>query len=250
LAGAALVGVVSAEAILDSGTVSANAPQVTVSTPAAGTADRLTLTWSSSDADHDAVRHTVLYSADDGVTWNPIGIDLSGTSMSVARCSLPGSSTARIRVIASDGLRSTVATSSAFTLPNLAPTVEVDSPADGFIATGAQSIPLTATAVNVEDGSLDGSVVWNSDLDGQLGTGSSLVQRADLLRVGTHRITATVTDSAGATGSAGVTIIAKRVATPEPPAFDYVFGGFDSPAARRQRQRRPYDSDQVARDRR
>lgn len=230
LAGAALVEVVSAEATLVSGTVSSNTPQVTVSTPVAGTADRLTLTWSSSDADRDAVRHTVLYSADDGGTWNPIGMDLSGTSMSVARWSLPGSTTARIRVIASDGLRSTVATSSAFTLSNVAPTVKVDSPAEGFIATGAQSIPLTATAVDVEDGSLNGSIVWNSDLDGQLGTGSSLVQRADLLSVGTHRIAATVTDSAGATGSAGVTITVKRVATPEPPASDYVFGGFEPPA--------------------
>lgn len=122
-----------------------------------------------------------------------------------------------------------VATSSAFTFPNLAPLVKVDSPADGFIATGAQSIPLTATAVDVEDASLDGSVVWSLDMDGQLGTGSSLVQRADLLRVGTHRITATVTDSAGATGSAGVTIVVKRIATPEPPASGYVVGGFEPP---------------------
>jgi hypothetical protein len=114
--------------------------------------------------------------------------------MSVARWSLPRSTTTPIRVIASDGLRSTLATSAAFTLSNLAPTVEA-SPADGFIATGAQSIPLTATAVDVEDGSLNGSVVWSSNLVGQLGT-----------------------DSAGVTASVDVTIVVKRVATPEPPA--------------------------------
>ena len=165
---------------LATGTVSDNSPQVSVTAPNAGSADRLTVTWSSSDADQNLLRHTVLYSADDGQTWNPIGMDLSGTSLSVARWSLPGSSTARIRVIASDGLRSTVATSPAFPLPNLAPMLTVDSPADGFVATGAQSIPLTATAVDVEDGSLGGSIVWSSDLDGALGTGASLVQRADL----------------------------------------------------------------------
>ena len=229
LAGAASVEVVSAGATLVAGTVSANAPRVSVSAPQAGTADRLTVTWSSSDADQDPLRHTVLYSADDGRTWNPIGMDLSGTSLSVARWSLPGSNTARIRVIASDGLRSTVATSPAFTLPNLAPMLSVDSPADGFIASGAQSIPLTATAVDAEDGPLGGSVVWSSDVDGQLGTGATLVQRADLLSQGTHRITATVTDSGGATASASVTITVQRVATPDSPASDYVFGGFEPP---------------------
>lgn len=231
LASAATVEIVSGGATLGTGTYSQNAPDVSVTKPNAGTAERLTLTWSSSDADADALRHTVLYSADDGLTWNPIGVDLSGTSMSVARWSLPGSSTARIRVIASDGLRSTVATSQTFSLPNLAPTLTIDSPADGFVASGAQTIPLTATALDVEDGSLDDSIVWHSDLDGQLGTGGSLVQRADLLREGTHRITATVADVGGASAVATVTIAVKRVLTPDPPASDYVFGGFEPPVA-------------------
>jgi hypothetical protein len=229
LAGAASVEVVSAGATLATGAVSDSAPQVSVPAPQTGTADRLTVTWSSSDADQDTLRHTVLYSADDGRTWNPIGVDLSGTSLSAARWSLPGSASARIRVIASDGLRSTVATSAAFALPNLAPRLTVDSPTDGFVATGAQSIPLAATAVDAEDGPLGDSVVWSSDLDGQLGTGASLVQRADLLREGNHTITATVTDSGGATTRASVSIRVQRVAAPEPPASDYVFGGFEPP---------------------
>ena len=231
MAGASTVEVVSAGATLGTGAVSDTAPQVSVPAPNAGTADRLTVTWSSSDADQDALRHTVLYSADDGLTWNPIGMDLSGASMSVARWSLPASSAARIRVIASDGLRSTVSTSPTFTLPNLAPRVTIDSPTEGFVASGAQSIPLAASAIDVEDGLLDSSVVWSSNLDGQLGTGSSLVQRADLLREGTHRITATVTDAAGATASASVTITVQRVTTAEPPASDYVFGGFEPPVS-------------------
>ncbi|MGW9168185.1 DUF1194 domain-containing protein [Agromyces sp. NPDC055658] len=231
LMSATLVEVVSANATLASGTVSSNSPQVMVSPPTGGTSDRVTFTWTSSDADSDALRHTVLYSTDDGATWNPIGIDLPGASMSVARWSLPGSSTARIRVIASDGLRSAVATSSTFTLPNLVPILNIDSPTNGFVATGAQSIPLTATATDAEDGPLDGTIMWNSDLDGQLGTGSDLVQRADLLSEGTHQITATATDTTGATATASVTITIQRVAAPEPPGSDYVFAGFEPPVA-------------------
>ena len=91
-------------------------------------------------------------------------------------------------------------------------------------------IPLAATAVDAEDGQLGASVVWSSHLDGRLGTGASLVQRADLLSEGTHTITATVTDSGGATASASVTVTVQRVAAPEPPS-DYVFGGFEPPVS-------------------
>ncbi|AXH96052.1 hypothetical protein DV701_07850 [Ornithinimicrobium avium] len=230
LAGAARVELLAGGTTLADRTVSTSAPEVSVPAPQSGTADRLTITWSSSDADQDELRHTVLYSPDDGQTWSPIGIDLRGTSMSVARWSLPGSSAARIRVIASDGLRSTTHTSPAFALPNLAPTVAVDRPADGFVATGAQMIQLAATAVDAEDGQLGASVVWSSDLDGRLGTGASLVQRDDLLSEGTHTITATVTDSGGATASASVTVTVQRVAAAEPPS-DYVFGGFEPPVS-------------------
>lgn len=71
---------------------------------------------------------------------------------------------------------------------------------------------LSATVADPEDGSRDGTPVeWSSDVDGVIGTGAELLQRADLLSVGTHVITATARDSAGGVGSDQVTL---RVARP------------------------------------
>jgi hypothetical protein len=86
---------------------------------------------------------------------------------------------------------------------NTAPTVSIDSPADGASFLTTDSITFTGTASDTEDGSLSGSIAWSSDLDGSLGTGASITTG---LTAGTHAITATVTDSAGASSSASITI--------------------------------------------
>ena len=56
------------------------------------------------------VRHLQRRGADGGVSWQPLAVDLTGRSVSLARQSLPGSTDARLRVIASDGLLSTAGT--------------------------------------------------------------------------------------------------------------------------------------------
>ncbi|WP_199514614.1 hypothetical protein [Nucisporomicrobium flavum] len=54
----------------------------------------------------------MLYSANGGTSWQVIAIDLSGSSVSVPRCSLPGSTHAHPEVIAGYGVT--------FSLPDLA----------------------------------------------------------------------------------------------------------------------------------
>jgi hypothetical protein len=54
-----------------------------------------------------------------------------------------------------------------------------------------------------EDGNLTSSLVWTSNLAGQIGIGGSF---SAVLSDGTHTITASVTDSGGLTGSDSVTI--------------------------------------------
>jgi subtilisin family serine protease len=83
------------------------------------------------------------------------------------------------------------------------PTVSITSPADGASFSSGESILFDGSASDTEDGDLTASLVWTSNLDGQIGTGGSFIK---VLSDGTHVITASVTDSGGNTGSDSITI--------------------------------------------
>jgi subtilisin family serine protease len=87
---------------------------------------------------------------------------------------------------------------------NTPPSVTITSPANGATFDFGTSIPFSGTASDSEDGDLAGSLVWTSSLSGQIGTGGLF---AAVLGVGTHTITAQVTDSGGLNGSASITIV-------------------------------------------
>jgi extracellular elastinolytic metalloproteinase len=89
--------------------------------------------------------------------------------------------------------------------PNTAPTVTINSPAGGTIVTAGTTVSFAGTASDTQDGVLTSGLVWTSSLQGQIGTGGSF-SRNDLV-VGTHVVTASVTDSGNLTGSATVTIV-------------------------------------------
>ncbi len=87
--------------------------------------------------------------------------------------------------------------------PNDPPTVSITSPADGSTFGSGETIAFTGTASDTEDGDLTASLVWTSNIDGQIGTGGSFPA---ILSDGNHTITASVTDSGGKTGSDSISI--------------------------------------------
>ncbi len=87
---------------------------------------------------------------------------------------------------------------------NTAPTLTITSPANGNSFEAGTAVTFSGAANDLEDGDLSASISWTSDQNGALGTGASL--SIATLSVGTHTITASVTDSGGLTTTATVTV--------------------------------------------
>ena len=87
---------------------------------------------------------------------------------------------------------------------NTAPSVSITSPANNASFVQGASISFAGSASDAQDGTISASLSWASSRDGAIGNGASFSTSA--LTVGTHTITASVTDAGGLTGSASVTV--------------------------------------------
>ncbi len=83
------------------------------------------------------------------------------------------------------------------------PLVAISAPVDGRLFAAGQPVTFAGSASDLEEGVLTGQLVWTSDLDGVLGTGGTFARP---LTVGTHRISAVATDTAGLQGGAQVNV--------------------------------------------
>lgn len=194
---------------LISRSVSAHAPQVTLTHPNGGElldGAQITVSWTASDADGDALTYTLEYSVDGGAQWRPLGSGITGSSLVLDAASVPGTEQGLFRILASDGVNTTQDESDGvFTVSGKAPQVRITSPQSGASYLPGQPVALIGEAIDVEDGSPeDAAFSWRSDLDGVLGTGRML--HVTDLSEGTHVVTLTVTDTDGQQRSADVTI--------------------------------------------
>ena len=95
-----------------------------------------------------------------------------------------------------------------FSLPpisgNTLPTVTITAPADESGFNQGAPITFSGTATDLEDGDLTGSISWTSSLNGAIGSGGSFTTSS--LSLGTHTITASVTDAGGASRSSIISV--------------------------------------------
>jgi hypothetical protein len=110
---------------------SANPPSVHIVAPRAGDPRRgpLDVTWNGSDADGDVLSYSLFFSADNGLTWEPLLMDSKATSLRLDSALLGNAPDARLRLVASDGFDS-AKDEVVFGLDN-APAVLALAPADG-----------------------------------------------------------------------------------------------------------------------
>lgn len=107
------------------------------------------------------------------------------------------------------------------------PSVSIDSPSDGASFVEGSTVSCEGTAEDEVDGALSGSsVTWESDQDGEIGTGTTVVTSG--LSVGSHTVTMTATDQAGNSGSASISITVEENDAPsasiDSPSEGSVFG--------------------------
>lgn len=201
------------DALLYERAVSNNSPQVNLTSPNSGNiAPGTEITWTASDPDGDELVYTVLYSHDAGVSWLPLALDLTETSLTLTPGlihDIPGSDQGMIRVIASDGVNTGEDTSDGLlSAANTPPNLLLANQERTLSLAPGHLLILDGSATDVEDGVLDGeSLVWESSLDGELGTGRELATNA--LSEGVHTITLTATDSQGASSEATLTVVVR-----------------------------------------
>ncbi|MGI9307750.1 MAG: hypothetical protein ACR2P6_00730, partial [Gammaproteobacteria bacterium] len=78
---------------------------------------------------------------------------------------------------------------------NQRPNLTITAPESGSNAFEGEPVNLTATAADIEDGDIAANIAWHSSQDGDLGLSGGSIN--PVLSLGTHTITASITDSGG-----------------------------------------------------
>lgn len=151
--------------------------------------------WEAADKDGDNLRFSLQYSPDDGKTFVPLAVNLTGQEFSLDPSHIPGSrgQTGLIRLIATDGLNTATTEVNTLLVSGKTPTIQILKPissATGESATVRQgsSLILVGQGHDPEDGFLsDESLQWV--LDGkQIGKGRVLQVDTKTMSVGKHSV--------------------------------------------------------------
>lgn len=180
------------------------APQLVINSPGNGgnynDQQSITLAATATDAEDGNISQSIVWSSSlDG----QLG---SGSNQSVNLSA--GSHTLTAIVSDSGGLSAQASVSVEVSHVNLAPEINITSPANGSSVNDDETVAFSASASDAEDGTLSQSIIWTSSIDGQLGTGSNLVVS---LTEGVHQVTASITDSDNATSEDSISLTVNHV---------------------------------------
>ncbi len=141
------------------------------------------------------------------LVWSSSLNGVIGTGNSFSRNDLTlGTHTITLTATDAQGLSGSVSrTISVGQSSNTAPIPVIATPQDGSTANSGSAVTFTGTATDTEDGVLTGDrLVWSSNRQGTLGTGTALT--VNNLAVGEHTITLTAVDSGNLTGTDTMTL--------------------------------------------
>ena len=182
--------------------VSANVPTVTITAPAnnhqATVGTSVTFTGTASDTLDGTISGSLnWYSSRDGSIANNTA-SFSTTSLST------GTHTITANVTDTDGNTGSNSVSVTI-LANTGPTMNIVRPSDGSSFTEGTNIRFSIIARDTLDGGLGPNTDWYSSIDGLINMDGGNFY-IDTLSIGTHTITANVTDTDGNVGSASISV--------------------------------------------
>jgi hypothetical protein len=189
-----------------------HAPVVQILSPRPGSriADTgwTTVRWHVSDEDGDPAIVRVDYSADGGRTYQSIAVNVTESSIKLPTSFFTRSSSARVRITASDGFNETSAVSKPFSAAGRAPLVRITSPRGRRVRIASEgSLYLSGEAYDEYEGFLQPSRLKWYDGRRLLGRGAVLNVRG--LRPGIQKIRLVAGGSFGRIGSAKANVIVK-----------------------------------------
>ncbi|MHC1766443.1 MAG: LamG-like jellyroll fold domain-containing protein [Verrucomicrobiia bacterium] len=225
LAGVTRIQLIQGGVVLSEIRVTANAPVIDLGVPMIDAqTDLLSLTWDATDADGDALYFSTQFSSDNGSSWHPLTVKDAALGISVSTKTMAGGAQALLRVIATDGVNTTVATTEPFALPKRAPLVSISGITDHQRFPNGQPIFARAIAYDPEDGSLDGTAIhWQlTGPEDRAGTGDTFSMRG--LAPGAYTLIVTAADSDGMTSSVRVTLEVRPISVPDASSAPVVDG--------------------------
>ena len=212
-------------------------PQITLLAPAGGeiSGGDLVVSWQASDPNpDDQLRYSVLFSPDNGLTWQALVSNIPGpigeTTITLPVENLSGSAgqNALLRILASDGYHTTQVTSLPFEVLEQAPRAYIVSPSEEQSFAADEPVRLSGGAMDAETGSLAGdSLTWS--LDGSpIGSGGELLLLG--LAPGSYPVSLSAQDLAGLNATAGATVNINYLEIPPGGVVPVLDGFCDEPA--------------------
>jgi hypothetical protein len=209
-------GVLNLQAALGSGGggPANTAPAVSIGSPSNGSTftegDAVSFSGSASDNEDGNISASLVWTSDlDGQIGT--GASFSTASLSVGTHTITAEASDSGSLSDSDTVSITVEEEQP--PANTPPSASIGSPGNGATFTEGDPVSFSGSASDAEDGAISSSLVWTSSLDGPIGTGASFSTAS--LSVGTHTISASVSDSGGLSGSDSITI---TIEDSQPPA--------------------------------
>lgn len=138
------------------------------------------------DGDPSLLEHKVLYSSNNGETWQRVGERTNEQKMLIDTTSLPGGTDCRFIIQVTDGYNNSSCEINGFSIENKPNEVMIVSPIDGDTLSSKRSVLFNGQAYNYNtDEEITEGFTWSSSIDGELGKGSLVQAR---LTKGEHLI--------------------------------------------------------------